>query len=151
MARAARVDRAAQTNRKLAKAWKVRKAMRRPANGVADAVRGNQIKCLPAARRIRQKEVRPSHNPAAPSRRNNMTLAFIGIGANLGDARQAVKDAIVCLAREGQYDLIILPVPEEPPPGQSSRLDARALDILDRAHCRVFLAAAPRIPQEVDR
>ena len=29
-----------------------------------------------------------------------MTLAFIGIGANLGDARQAVKDAIVCLAQQ---------------------------------------------------
>ncbi len=29
-----------------------------------------------------------------------MTLAFIGIGANLGDAKQAVKDAIVCLAQQ---------------------------------------------------
>ncbi|MGT2430123.1 2-amino-4-hydroxy-6-hydroxymethyldihydropteridine diphosphokinase [Cupriavidus basilensis] len=29
-----------------------------------------------------------------------MTLAFIGIGANLGDARQALKDAIVCLAQQ---------------------------------------------------
>lgn len=29
-----------------------------------------------------------------------MTLAYIGIGANLGDARQAVKDAIVCLAQQ---------------------------------------------------
>ena len=29
-----------------------------------------------------------------------MTLAFIGIGANLGDARQAIKDAIVCLAQQ---------------------------------------------------
>jgi 2-amino-4-hydroxy-6-hydroxymethyldihydropteridine diphosphokinase len=29
-----------------------------------------------------------------------MTLAFIGIGANLGDPRQAVKDAIVCLAQQ---------------------------------------------------
>ena len=29
-----------------------------------------------------------------------MTLAFIGIGANLGDARQALKDAIVCLAQK---------------------------------------------------
>lgn len=28
-----------------------------------------------------------------------MTLAFIGIGANLGDGRQALKDAIVCLAQ----------------------------------------------------
>ncbi|AOY92811.1 2-amino-4-hydroxy-6-hydroxymethyldihydropteridine diphosphokinase [Cupriavidus sp. USMAA2-4] len=29
-----------------------------------------------------------------------MTLAFIGIGANLGDARQALKDAVVCLAQQ---------------------------------------------------
>lgn len=29
-----------------------------------------------------------------------MTLAFIGIGANLGDAHQALKDAIVCLAQQ---------------------------------------------------
>jgi hypothetical protein len=55
------------------------------------------------------------------------------------------------VAQEGQYDLIILPLPEEPPAGQTSRLDARARNVLDRAHCRVFLAAAPRIPQEVDR
>lgn len=29
-----------------------------------------------------------------------MTLAYIGIGANIGDARQALKDAIVCLAQQ---------------------------------------------------
>lgn len=29
-----------------------------------------------------------------------MTVAYIGIGANLGDARQAVKDAVVCLAQQ---------------------------------------------------
>jgi 2-amino-4-hydroxy-6-hydroxymethyldihydropteridine diphosphokinase len=29
-----------------------------------------------------------------------MTFAFIGIGANVGDARQSVKDAIVCLAQQ---------------------------------------------------
>jgi amino acid transporter len=60
-------------------------------------------------------------------------------------------EAIVRLAQEGQYDLIILPIPEEPPPGQTSRLDRRSHHVLDRAHCRVFLAASPRIPQEVDR
>jgi amino acid transporter len=60
-------------------------------------------------------------------------------------------EVLVRLAQEGRYDLIILPVPEEPPPGQTSRLDARAHYVLDRAHCRVFLAASPRIPQETDR
>lgn len=29
-----------------------------------------------------------------------MTIAYIGLGANLGDARQAIKDAIVCLAQQ---------------------------------------------------
>jgi 2-amino-4-hydroxy-6-hydroxymethyldihydropteridine diphosphokinase len=29
-----------------------------------------------------------------------MTVAYIGLGANLGDARQAIKDAIVCLAQQ---------------------------------------------------
>ena len=28
-----------------------------------------------------------------------MTLAYLGLGANLGDARQAIKDAVVCLAQ----------------------------------------------------
>jgi nucleotide-binding universal stress UspA family protein len=56
---------------------------------------------------------------------------------------------IVRLAREGQYDLIILGLPEEPPPGQKSRVDAQANYLLDHAHCRVFLAASPIIPNEV--
>jgi hypothetical protein len=60
-------------------------------------------------------------------------------------------EGISRLAQDGQYDLIIVPVPPEPLPGQTSRLDARALYLLDRAHCRVFLAASPQIPQEVDR
>ncbi|WP_322106801.1 2-amino-4-hydroxy-6-hydroxymethyldihydropteridine diphosphokinase [Paraburkholderia sp. J41] len=29
-----------------------------------------------------------------------MTVAWLGIGANLGDARQALKDAVVCLAQQ---------------------------------------------------
>ena len=29
-----------------------------------------------------------------------MTVAYIGLGANLGDARQSIKDAIVCLAQQ---------------------------------------------------
>ena len=28
-----------------------------------------------------------------------MTVAYIGLGANLGDARQTLKDAVVCLAQ----------------------------------------------------
>jgi nucleotide-binding universal stress UspA family protein len=56
---------------------------------------------------------------------------------------------IVRLAREGQYDLIILGLPGEPPPGEKSRVDAQANYLLEHAHCRVFLAASPIIPNEV--
>jgi hypothetical protein len=49
---------------------------------------------------------------------------------------------IIRQAREGQYDLIILPFAAGP-------VDERASYILHHAHCRVFLAASPEIPQEV--
>jgi len=58
-------------------------------------------------------------------------------------------EEIVRVADEGDYDLIVLGLPTEPPPGQSGRVDARANYVMDRAHCRVFLAAAPLIPHEV--
>ncbi|MFC5430070.1 2-amino-4-hydroxy-6-hydroxymethyldihydropteridine diphosphokinase [Paraburkholderia denitrificans] len=35
-----------------------------------------------------------------------MTVAWLGIGANLGDARQTLKDAVVCLAQ--QHTLAVL-------------------------------------------
>jgi amino acid transporter/nucleotide-binding universal stress UspA family protein len=58
-------------------------------------------------------------------------------------------EEIVRAAREGQYDLIVLALPAEPPAGQTDRVDARARFVMERAHCRVFLAAAPLIPHEV--
>jgi amino acid transporter/nucleotide-binding universal stress UspA family protein len=58
-------------------------------------------------------------------------------------------EEVVRVAKEGQYDLIILGLPAEPPAGQNGRVDARALYVMDHAHCRVFLAAAPLIPREV--
>jgi amino acid transporter/nucleotide-binding universal stress UspA family protein len=56
---------------------------------------------------------------------------------------------IVQLAREQQYDLIVLPLPVESPSDLPGRLDARARYIVQHAHCRVFLATTPGIPQEV--
>ncbi len=53
--------------------------------------------------------------------------------------------AIVDKASKDQYDLIILPLSEEVPNG----LDERARYIVRNAHCRVFLAAHPTIPNEV--
>ncbi|WP_322068641.1 2-amino-4-hydroxy-6-hydroxymethyldihydropteridine diphosphokinase [Paraburkholderia bannensis] len=35
-----------------------------------------------------------------------MTLAWLGIGANLGDARQTLKDAVVCLAQQRTITIV---------------------------------------------
>ncbi len=57
---------------------------------------------------------------------------------------------VVRVAHEGNYDLIILPLPAERE-GESPRTwDARIDRILRDAHCRVFLAVPPSIPHEVD-
>jgi amino acid transporter/nucleotide-binding universal stress UspA family protein len=56
---------------------------------------------------------------------------------------------IIRLASEEQYDLIVLPLPAESSVRPGSPLDERSRYILRHAHCRVFLAAAPLIPQEV--
>jgi amino acid transporter/nucleotide-binding universal stress UspA family protein len=72
----------------------------------------------------------------------------LGRAISVIEAADQSGDEIVKLAQERQFDLIIVPMPAEPPAGQSSRLEARALYVLDHAHCRVFLAASPVIPQE---
>jgi nucleotide-binding universal stress UspA family protein len=56
---------------------------------------------------------------------------------------------IVRRAREGQYDLIVLPLPGEAPATSLTALDDRARHILRHAHCRVFLATHPFIPHEI--
>jgi 2-amino-4-hydroxy-6-hydroxymethyldihydropteridine diphosphokinase len=35
-----------------------------------------------------------------------MTLAYLGLGANLGDARQTLKDAVVCLAQHSTVNVL---------------------------------------------
>jgi nucleotide-binding universal stress UspA family protein len=62
----------------------------------------------------------------------------------LGDAGAE----IVRLAKQGQYDLIILPLPIEQPVEPTQLAGNETSYILRHAHCRVFLAAAPAIPQE---
>jgi len=57
--------------------------------------------------------------------------------------------AIVEWASKEQYDLIILPLSDESPNNPLGTLDERARYIVRNAHCRVFLAAHPVIPQEV--
>ena len=50
---------------------------------------------------------------------------------------------VVRIAQEGNYNLIVLPLPAD-------GLNAAATSILRNAHCRVFLAAAPAIPAQTD-
>jgi amino acid transporter len=57
--------------------------------------------------------------------------------------------AIVEWASKEQFDLIILPLSGESPNNPLGTLDECARYIVGNAHCRVFLAAHPVIPQEV--
>jgi amino acid transporter/nucleotide-binding universal stress UspA family protein len=57
--------------------------------------------------------------------------------------------AIVERASKDQYDLIILPLSDESSSNPLSTLDERGRFIIAHAHCRVFLAVHPVIPQEV--
>jgi amino acid transporter/nucleotide-binding universal stress UspA family protein len=56
---------------------------------------------------------------------------------------------VVEAARAEQYDLIILPLPPEAPSNPIREMGERERYVLEHAHCRVFLAAHPVIPQEV--
>jgi amino acid transporter len=56
---------------------------------------------------------------------------------------------IVGKAKDGEYDLIILPLSPESPADPIGTLDERSRYIVRNAHCRVLLAAAPIIPTEV--
>jgi nucleotide-binding universal stress UspA family protein len=56
---------------------------------------------------------------------------------------------VVRLARDGHYDVIILPLPQERPMEKGRLCDAEMSYILAHAHCPVFLAAHPVIPAEV--
>ncbi len=73
----------------------------------------------------------------------------LGRGLTVLDMPKADGAAIVERVRKDQYDLVILPLPEETPTNLVGALDERARYVLKNAHCRVFLAAAPGIPQEV--
>ncbi|HJT77770.1 MAG TPA: amino acid permease [Gemmataceae bacterium] len=65
------------------------------------------------------------------------------------DLRGDAGPGIVRLAHENQFDLIILCLPHEQAGGAPALHDPRAEYVLGHAHCRVFLAASPAIPQEV--
>lgn len=58
---------------------------------------------------------------------------------------------VVRIAREGHYDLIVLPLPpERPVRSNGSPWPAWTDEVLHHAHCPVFLAAYPLVPKEVE-
>jgi amino acid transporter/nucleotide-binding universal stress UspA family protein len=56
---------------------------------------------------------------------------------------------VVRLAREGHYELIIIPLSQERPIEKGRLCDREMSYVLAHAHCPVFLAAHPVIPAEV--
>jgi hypothetical protein len=56
---------------------------------------------------------------------------------------------VVRLAREGHYDLIILPLPPELPPGAPLPEGSWQVYVLRHAPSQVLLWAPPAVPQEV--
>jgi amino acid transporter/nucleotide-binding universal stress UspA family protein len=57
--------------------------------------------------------------------------------------------ALVKVAKEGQYDLIVVGLPGEAPAERPLRLPSWADFVLHHANCRVFLASAPNVPRDV--
>jgi hypothetical protein len=73
----------------------------------------------------------------------------LGRALTLLDLPKADGPAIVQRLRQDQYDLVIVPQGDESSPNLAAIVDERDQYILRHAHCRVFLATAPGIPQEV--
>jgi amino acid transporter len=73
----------------------------------------------------------------------------LGRGLTVVHLAEPDGPAIVERLRQDQYDLVILPLSDESPSSLVGSIDERTKYILRHAHCRVFLASAPGIPQEV--
>ena len=73
----------------------------------------------------------------------------LGRGLTVVSLAKTDGPTIVEKLRQDQYDLVILPLSDESPASLADAIDERAKYILRHAHCRVFLASAPGIPQEV--
>ncbi|HEX5271470.1 MAG TPA: amino acid permease [Gemmataceae bacterium] len=67
----------------------------------------------------------------------------------LHEVKGDVAEAVVRLAREGGYDLVIVPLPAELPARPNEPLDRRSAYILQHAPCPVFLGGLPLVPHEV--
>src|SRR5262249_28400225 len=62
---------------------------------------------------------------------------------------RASGEEVVELARRELYDVIVLPLPAESSSDPLGKLDERGRFVVRHAHCRVLLATAPTIPDEV--
>jgi hypothetical protein len=82
------------------------------------------------------------HQDEERARQLNRPLKTLALLA--GDGPEIVR-----VAREEQYDLIVLALPTESASNPLGHLDARTKYIAHHAHCRVFLATTPGIPEEV--
>ncbi|HEV3448514.1 MAG TPA: amino acid permease, partial [Gemmataceae bacterium] len=61
-----------------------------------------------------------------------------------------LREWLVRLIREGQYDLLLMPWPPDLPPGQALPEDSWQLYVLRQAPCEVLLAAPPTVPLEME-
>jgi nucleotide-binding universal stress UspA family protein len=89
------------------------------------------------------------HNGPSVVQQDRLRAEKLGRHLSVYEPTGDAGPELVRLAREGQYDIIILSPPQEQPGGPTAVVDRRAEYVLRNAHCRVFLAAAPLIPQEI--
>ena len=76
-------------------------------------------------------------------------LRKLGRGLTVLNLAKTDGPTVVEKLQQDQYDLVILPLSDESPSSLAVAIDERAKYIFRHAHCRVFLASAPAIPQEV--
>ena len=89
-------------------------------------------------------------NGATPLQKDRRRAEKLGHELEVHTAGSSWAEEVVLIARQDNYDLIVLPLAGERIEGQSQPWDAARDEILRHAHCRVFLAAPPAIPRRTD-
>ncbi|MBY0521942.1 MAG: amino acid permease [Gemmataceae bacterium] len=73
----------------------------------------------------------------------------LGRELKLHEVKSEPAAAIVTLAQDEQYDVIVISLPEAISVGKTLSLPDWIAQVVRQAHCRVFLTTPPSIPQEV--